>query len=144
MFEILGKKLIINNHCLTISEYALKKGNLKEKGILKSVWNYFHDSSGALILIKTNFNYLIGIVLPTRIENTSGLKYNLDGKKYTDGKVMDDSIVFYLVNNKLVTCRWRNKVNPNMASDEDNLFFTQGIWIENDRSKQDCAFLRDI
>ena len=102
MFEILGKKLIINNHCLTISEYALKKGNLKEKGILKSVWNYFHDSSGALILIKTNFNYLIGIVLPTRIENTSGLKYNLDGKKYTDGKVMDDSIVFYLVNNKLV------------------------------------------
>lgn len=54
MFEILGKKLTINNHCLTISDYALRKGNLKEKGILKSVWNYFHDSSGAFILIKTN------------------------------------------------------------------------------------------
>jgi hypothetical protein len=72
------------------------------------------------------------------------MKYRLNNIKFTDGKALKDSVIFYWLDSELVTCRWQHKVQPNLASDSENLVFTQGLWIENDRNKQDGAFLRDI
>lgn len=54
--KLYSKKTTINDYCLTVSEFALRDGNLKDKGILKSVWEHLKDYEGVFIVIKTNFN----------------------------------------------------------------------------------------
>ena len=63
------------------------------------------------------------------------MNYKLKGSIFRDGKVMKDSLIFYFIDSKIISCKWSNKVNPTIASDKNNLFYTQGLWIENDRSK---------
>ena len=53
-----------------------------------------------LFLIKTNFDKLIATFVHSKFENTKGMEY----ERYSDCKETKHEIVFYLLENELVTC----------------------------------------
>jgi len=75
------------------------------------------DSDGVFVDIKTDYDKEIAVVIPSKLENTQGMKYEYDGKKYTEGKLIPDLLYFYWLDSKIISCKWKHQLNPYMSSD---------------------------
>jgi len=52
-------------------------------------------------------------------------------------------MMFYFLDDKLVTCKYKHTEKGVMISDDENFLWTNGIVISNDRNHQDIAAVDD-
>jgi len=55
--------------------------------------------------------------------------YELNNFEYKDGKVINNLITFYWLDNQIVTCKWKNTVPPGFRSDEIYLIEIEGLLL---------------
>ena len=73
------------------------------------------------------------------------MELELNGKKYNNGKIIPELLCFYWPDSKIISCKWKNQINPWMGSNnEDLLFINNGLKICNDISYKDYVYLIDI
>ena len=80
----------------------LDSENLNINGIQQYVWDLFEDSDGVFVIIKTEFDKIIAVFIPTKFEMTQGCDYELNSFSYINGKVINDCIIFYCQEKQLV------------------------------------------
>ncbi len=94
------------------------------------------------MVIKTDYEKEIGVFVPSKFENTEGMKLELEDKNYI-GKMIPDLLYFYWLDNKIITCKWKHKINPMMSSNNQMFLWINGLRIYNDRSHKDYALIGD-
>ena len=63
------KNAEIDKDCFVITKEDLAEGNLKEKGILKRLWNHQSKFNACLIFVKT-IDFPFGKFIPAKFEET--------------------------------------------------------------------------
>ncbi len=64
--------------------------------------------SAFLVIIKTNFGKIIGWFVDSKFESTREMEYEINGKEYTDCKLINNSIIYYFLDDQLVKCPWKH------------------------------------
>jgi len=64
--------------------------------------------SAFLVVIKTNFGKEIASFVDSKFESTRGMVCEIIGKKSRDGKLINNSIIYYFLDDLLVKCPWRH------------------------------------
>jgi hypothetical protein len=73
--------------------------------------------SAFLVIIKTNFGKIIGLFVDSKFESTREMRYEINGKEYT-GKLMNNVIIYYFLDDQLVKCPWKHSQKSIMESDD--------------------------
>ncbi len=90
------------------------------------------------VIIKTHLGKVIGCFVDSKFESTRGMECKVNGKKYT-GKLINDEIIYYFLDDELVKCRWKHEKKSVMDSNDSYFLSTSGIGINNNRSDDDFA-----
>ena len=72
------------------------------------------------------------------------MKYQLNGIPYINGKTIPDLLYFYWLDNKIISCKWNNPINPDMISNYEDFLYVIGLRIKYDRSEKDISILKII
>ncbi len=70
-----------------------------------------------LVIIKTNFGKIVGCLVDSKFESTRGMECKINGKKYT-GKLTNNEIIYYFLDDQLVKCRWKHEQKSNLDSND--------------------------
>ena len=97
-----------------------------------------------LVIIKTNFDKIFGQFVDSKFKSTDKMEYEIYDEEYRDSKLINDSIIYYFLDDQLVKCRWKHKKKAWMRSNDTYFIATPGIDIKNDRSEIDNAYVNDI
>ena len=71
------------------------------------------------------------------------MKLEIHGQKY-NGKLINNLIIFYIVDDQLVKCSYKHQIKSYMYSDDQYFLGTTGIIIKNNRNNKDIAIVSDI
>jgi hypothetical protein len=63
--------------------------------------------SAFLVIIKTNFGKIIALSVDSKFESTRGMRYEINGKQYSD-KLINNIIIYYFLDDQLVKCTWKH------------------------------------
>ena len=55
------------------------------------------------------------------------MEFELNGFKLIDGKIIPNLLYFYWLDSKIISCKWKNPVNPWMCSDNRNFLCINGL-----------------
>ncbi len=88
-----------------------------------------------LVFIKTNFDKIIGWLVDSKFESTRDIEFEIDGWKGTGGKVINNSIIYYFLDDQLVKCTWKHQQKEFMASNDQYFLDTPTIRINNNRNE---------
>ena len=72
------------------------------------------------------------------------MKSEIHGQKYKGVKLINNEIIFYIVDDQLVKCSWKHQIKSRMYSDDQYFLNTTGIVIYNNRNDKDYAIVNDI
>ena len=61
------------------------------------------------------------------------MKYELNGRTRKTSKLITNLLYFYWLDNKIVSCRWKNPEKANMSSNDKGFLAIPGLLICNDR-----------
>jgi hypothetical protein len=70
-----------------------------------------------LVIIKTSLDKTIAWFVDSKFESTRGMECKVNKKKYT-GKVVNDEIIYYFLDDELVKCRWKHEKKSVMESND--------------------------
>ena len=96
------------------------------------------------VRIQTNFDKIIGLFIDSKYESTRDMKYEINGKEYKGVKLINNEIIFYIVDDQLVKCSWKHQIKSFMWSNDKYFLHTNGIVIYNNRNDKDIAIVEDI
>ena len=96
-----------------------------------------------LVTIKTNFGKIIACFVDSKFESTRDMICEVNGEK-KPGKLINNDIMFYFLDDQLVKCPWKNQQKPIMVSTDKFFLATKGIDINHNRDKKDFALVDDI
>jgi hypothetical protein len=74
--------------------------------------------SAFFVVIKSNFGKIIGCFVDSKFESTRGMKYEMNGFKYSNGKLINNVIIYYFLDDQLVKCIWKHSQKAFMDSDD--------------------------
>ena len=57
------------------------------------------------------------------------MEYQLNGKNYSNDKIIPDLLYFYWLENKIISCKWKHPVNALMFSDNQYFLNINGLRI---------------
>ncbi len=66
-----------------------------------------------LVIIRTNFGKIIGCFVDSKFESTRDKKCEINGKEYI-GKQINNKIIYYFLDDRLVKCPWKNSKKAGM------------------------------
>ena len=64
--------------------------------------------SAFLVILRTNFGKIIVCFVDSKFESTEGMEYEINGFKYIKGKLINNSIIYYFLDDQLVKCTWKH------------------------------------
>jgi hypothetical protein len=64
--------------------------------------------SAFFVIIKTNFGKIIGLFIDSKFESTREMKYENNGFKRKGGKIINNVIIYYFLDDQLVKCTWKH------------------------------------
>ena len=85
--------------------------------------------SAFLVIIKTNFGKIIALSVDSKFESTRGMKLEINGKKYRGGKLINNEIIYYFLDDQLVKCTWKHDQKAFMYSNDKYFLMTGGLEI---------------
>ena len=91
--------------------------------------------SAFLVIIKTNFGQIIALFVDSKFESTRGMRFEINGKKCRDGKLINNNIIYYFLDDQLVKCPWKHSKKAYMISNDFHFLATYAIGIKNNRNE---------
>jgi len=87
-----------------------------------------------LVAVKFVSGKYVAYFVPTRFENTEQRISKITNQSYLGIQSIYDMIVFYWLDDELVTCKWKNEVKPAFVSNNNHLIRIPGLEIWNERN----------
>ena len=94
------------------------------------LWNACKDTEKTLVIVKTNYDKIIGSYMPIKIEQS-------DWKSYQN----ISSFTFYFSDDKLKVMTIKDKFNEKFTSNNWDFFVFGNMYIKNNRNFNDSAFV---
>ena len=73
--------------------------------------------SAFLVIIKTYYGKIIALFVDSKFESTRGMQCEINGFKYS-GKLINNNIIYYFLDDQLVKCPWKHYQKAEMASND--------------------------
>ncbi len=83
--------------------------------IQEKLYQLMKPFSAFLVIIKTNFGQIIAQFADSKFESTRGMRYEINGKKYRDGKLINNYIIYYFLDDQLVKCTLKHDQKAEMV-----------------------------
>jgi hypothetical protein len=61
-----------------------------------------------LVIIKTNYGKIIGMLVDSKFESIRGFKCEINGDECTHGKPINNLIIYYFLEDQLIKCPWEH------------------------------------
>ncbi len=125
---------------------CLNKTNLNT-GSLLQIQQFLYEQlipySAFLVIIRSNLGKIIGCFFESKFESTRGMEYEINGFNNTNAKLINNSIIYYFLDNQLVKCTWKHSQKAKMLSNDEYFLSILGLNIQNNRNEKDFAFVDD-
>ena len=82
--------------------------------------------SAFLVIIRTNFGQIIGCFVDSKFESTRDMEYEIYDKEYR-GKQINNMIIYYFLDDRLVKCPWKHNQKAYMESNDEIFLGSSGI-----------------